>query len=619
MPGIFGFILKNRRAKFGDEKLLERMRSTLLHLGSYRCDSYQTSGLGFGNIAVNKTCHTSIYTDLKLPITSCIQGNILGYYDSNGQLIYIDNSNSCEVVLKLYKIYGRRVPRFLYGHFNLVIYDQIKGRVLIANDRFGLLHLYIYEDDDIVMFAPEQKAFLQYSNFANGLDAQGISDYFVYWYHLGDRTMFEKVELLPPASCIVVKGKKIERMVYWEAKYTNEIKRGNLSDAVSEGYRLFKQGLETTLQKHTKIIIPLSGGLDSRLIVAEAKKLDKRITTVTFGHRRCAEYKIAKRVCQSLELKEPYLVNIEPNWFYKYGDRLAELGESSYGSLGLCVQHGFAEEMGTDYDCFLNGIFGGHLSFGSPYYTVNDLELKYKSNERIERIIRGLNGHRYDTFLKRCCSNTLQSMISDYKKKSIVEEWERSERNSDEYVFRQDSIFLYNRIRRAMNAGDHNRFFYNEEFPFANQELYEFYLKLSPDLVLDHYLYREIYKRYHSGLASIPWQATGLDLYSTPSVFRKKVHRFRKYLRWHWGKLFPSIFEIRDYTTSNNNDFNYRKTAASQQWVEDILLGEQCLSRGYYEREGITKLLEWEKRGGSGFEEISKLVLFELWCRNFLD
>ena len=293
------------------------------------------------------------------------------------------------------------------------------------------------------MFAPEIKAFMAYLGFDKTLDEHGVSDYFNYCYHLGNRTMFRNVSLLPPASCLTVKENAIELHTYWEPRYKNERSVRDLSESIDTGYQLFVKSIARRLNGKKDVLIPLSGGLDSRLILSVARQFSCKITTATFGFKDCLDYKIAKRVCRVLDVDVPRLVTIEPHWIYEFAPDLIKFNECNYSSLGLTIiQHGFAQTIGTTYDCFLNGIFGGHLTFGSPYFNEIDLHSNYNKMERTNRIVRGLNGHLFDIFLKKCASQKLAEIADGYREKTINEEWDRTEKRSDLYAFRQDSLFF---------------------------------------------------------------------------------------------------------------------------------------------------------------------------------
>jgi len=170
-----------------------------------------------------------------------------------------------------------------------------------------------------------------------------------------------------------------------------------------------------------------------------------------------------------------------------------------------------------------------------------------------------------------------------------------------------------------MNSIDQFRFLYNDQHPFAGYELFDFFLTLSPDLALDHRLYKEIYRRKLPQLARIPWSATGPDLYSRPSRIRATLRRWRPYLVWYGSRLSRGRINLRNRDTTEHPDVQYRRSARTRSWVRDLLLSERCLDRGFFSREGLQELLAWEMNGGSAFPEISKMVVFEVWARAFLD
>ena len=144
-----------------------------------------------------------------------------------------------------------------------------------------------------------------------------------------------------------------------------------------------------------------------------------------FGSKGCLEHEIAREVCNVLGLDEPKLVSIQPDWIYEFGNELSLYNECNHSSLDLTTQYGFAKVMGTDYDCFLNGIFGGHISYGSPYFTDSALNVDKLNDETTARLFRGLEGPRYDLFIKSCASSRLNDLSLTYRHKTLKEEWEK--------------------------------------------------------------------------------------------------------------------------------------------------------------------------------------------------
>ena len=56
-----------------------------------------------------------------------------------------------------------------------------------------------------------------------------------------------------------------------------------------------------------------------------------------------------------------------------------------------------------------------------------------------------------------------------------------------------------------------------------------------------------------------------------------------------------------------------------KQKVEDVLLSDRCLSRDYFQKEEVSRLLETNSRNGGFAKEVFCLLVLELWHRAFLD
>ncbi len=619
MPGLFGIF--NKTTTHDNPALLQEMSQALHHYDYYQCNTKVISGGGVGKIDVNAARHSSIYYDPVTSIVVCLYGDIYKIIDvEEAEDKVFDNDRPEKKIAVLYHRYQEKVAEKLNGDFVLSIYDPEKKKMMLCNDRFGFRHTYVYDSQDIVMFAPEMKALFAYKKIDKSIDEQGIADYFNYSYHLGNRTNFKKIKLLPPASCYIFEKELTTCVNYWRPEYSNRINISQINEAADTGYQLFRRSLYNRVGGSSSVLIPLSGGLDSRLIASTANDLGCKIQTATFGRRGTHEYKIAKKVCNALKIGGHKLVSIQKEWLFKFRNTYSQLNECNYPDLSLTTQYGFAEEMGLEYDCFLNGIFGGHLSFGSPYFTEAALLSQYSLQKTIDRLIHALGGNRYDLFLRNCGTDRLNNIADAYRKKNVLKEWERTCDASDVIAFRWDQFFLYNRIRRGMNLIDQNRFFYNDQFPFASYDLYDFYLSLAPDVSLNHLLYKKIYKKHLPHLAKIPWTSTGVNLYKKPSPFTSWRRYLDHQITWYVPRLSRGRFNyLNKLGFAKYSDAFYRQDERLADWVTNLLLSEECLSRGFYHKDGLRTLLHMQKKGISTFDEISKLIVFEIWARTYLD
>lgn len=620
MPGLFGFKFKTAQNTIDPMRLAEKMAGSLVHGPLYQSSCQSIANGAIGVVSSRAIENNALLQDGKSGTAVALYGSLYALMGvpENGAAI-ARNPLSGLTVKDLYALYGPSAATHLNGDFNFCLNDAPSDRLLLCSDRFGFRHLYVYEDDRILMFAPELKAFLAYPHFDKTLDEHGLADYFNYSYQLGHRTLFRRVMLLPPATTLTCTKGVTELSEYWSAKYEPQLNRNHLDEAVEEGYRRFMQSMARRTAGKRNLIIPLSGGLDSRLITAAAAELGVRFTTATFGFRKSTDVRIARQVTQTLGLPEPVLVEVRPEYIRKYAHRVGELGECSYGSLGMTTIHAFADLLGPDYDGLLNGIYGGHISFGSPYFKNPSVVGDMTPDQFIDRLSRGLEGQRFNTFLGESAMPGLKELTRSYLRKSVEIEWERTKRASENEAFRLDQFFVYNRIRRCMNAIDHNRFFYIDELPFSGYELFDFYHSLHTDLLLDHFLYKEIYKQKFPRLAAIPWQSTGVNLYSKPSALQKKIKSWDAKFHWYLRRLSKGRLNPVSKDKYEDQDGAYRKYMPLKQWINEIILSDRHLQRGYFSREGLLKLIQWEESGGSAFFELSKVAMFELWARRFLD
>jgi asparagine synthase (glutamine-hydrolysing) len=139
-----------------------------------------------------------------------------------------------EVAVALYKHFG--APEFLdhlRGEFSLVIYDEARGKIIAARDRFGIKPLFwtIVGEGDArrLLFAAEAKAFLalgwQPEWDVGSLVEEG-------WQH-DSRTLFKGVHKVMPGYWMEVSPDgHIKHHQYWDLDYRDKV---CLADEMTDG------------------------------------------------------------------------------------------------------------------------------------------------------------------------------------------------------------------------------------------------------------------------------------------------------------------------------------------------------------------------------------------------
>lgn len=201
-------------------------------------------------------------------------GEIYNYRDLQTKFnIKTKTSSDTEVMLETYAKEGDKVIPEWNGIFSVAILDKSKKRIKLIRDRYGVKPLYIYEDDEVLLFASEAKVILDWlPNFK--LNYNGLSQYMWYGNTISEETIIEGLKKIPPARIIDIdstSGKIISDKTFWKnpgTRITNQ--------TVEEVIENVKLKLDLAVQRQMVADVPLgvllSGGVDSSGIVAMASK-----------------------------------------------------------------------------------------------------------------------------------------------------------------------------------------------------------------------------------------------------------------------------------------------------------------------------------------------------------
>src|SRR5262249_36210731 len=138
------------------------------------------------------------------------------FLEQKGHL-FRTNSDT-EVLVHLYEEEGERLVERLRGMFAFALWDQRKRQLLLARDRLGIKALYVYRDDEKLLFGSELKAILTHPGIDRQVDPTALEDYLGLGMVPGARSIFQRIEKLPPAHTLLVSpGKLCERpRRYWQ-------------------------------------------------------------------------------------------------------------------------------------------------------------------------------------------------------------------------------------------------------------------------------------------------------------------------------------------------------------------------------------------------------------------
>ncbi|MBS1841121.1 MAG: hypothetical protein JSS69_03825 [Acidobacteria bacterium] len=193
-------------------------------------------------------------------------------------------------------------PSGLNGRFHAILIDERSDEVSLFNDRFGMHPLHFSEQKDGFYFACEAKAILAVRPELRQLDQKALGEFVACGSPLENRSLFLGISKLAPASL-------------WTFRNTGMVKRGNYflpeeweeqASLDSESYfrelhRIFVQNLPRYFTGNSKIGMSLTGGLDTRMILACRQTPPNSLPCYTFGSmfRENHDVRVARRVAEA--------------------------------------------------------------------------------------------------------------------------------------------------------------------------------------------------------------------------------------------------------------------------------------------------------------------------------
>lgn len=192
-------------------------------------------------------------------------------------------------------------PKGLNGRFHGLAVHSSLGRAVLFNDRFGLQRLYYYEASDGFYFAAEAKAILAVRPELRSADARGLAEFVVCGCVLENRTIFRGIHVLPPGSAWIFEACALQRKVsYFEPKEWENQDRLEPEQYYTALRNAFVGNLERYFLANQRLGVSLTGGLDTRIIMAWRKSPPGSLPCYTFGsmYRDNQDVILARRVAQ---------------------------------------------------------------------------------------------------------------------------------------------------------------------------------------------------------------------------------------------------------------------------------------------------------------------------------
>ncbi len=290
MSGIAGIL--NLDGAPVDRELLERMTASQSFRGPDRQDVWIDGPIGFGHTLARTTDESErerqpcslggrlwITADARVDAREDLRGKLRGHTAAN-----LEEATDPELILHAYEAWGEECLQHLLGDFSFALWDAPRRRLVCAVDHFGVKPFYYARVGNAFVFSNTLDCVRMHPSVSDELNEVAIGDFLLFGYYQDrDITVYEDIPRLPPAHFLVVEKGDVRRTRYWTLPEVPELRFKREEEYVERFQELLDKAVVDRLRT-SRVGIFLSGGLDSPLVAATAKRmLERRYPSFEMG------------------------------------------------------------------------------------------------------------------------------------------------------------------------------------------------------------------------------------------------------------------------------------------------------------------------------------------------
>jgi asparagine synthase (glutamine-hydrolysing) len=375
------------------------------------------------------------------------------------------------------------------GTYALCHYDEAADILWLATDKVGVRPLYYHIGREHLYFSTCLRVLEGIADVPKRMDMAAIAQESTCGYPLGDRTPFADIKILLSGEAIQCAAGRPRRLHYFRMDRVEET-RLSREAFLDELYERFVSAVACRANRSDTAISLLSGGLDSRCIVAVLRALGQTTSTIVFESMDNPDRRIADAYAALVGTRH-HVRRLAP------GRPLHEL---------LTYQDEVFEELSESADTANRLVFSGDnggISVGYLYVDEPLVRLmrEGRTREAIEFFFRS---HRLP---RRLFRPEAYRRLKHAAEQGLIEELERIDTPQPEKAFYYFHMAnSHRRILRLNAVEDMDLRRVEYLLPFYDGPFIELIVSAPAEWGIAHRLYHEWLSRFPPETTRIPWQ-----------------------------------------------------------------------------------------------------------------
>jgi hypothetical protein len=309
-------------------------------------------------------------------------------------------------------------------------------------------------------------------------------------HFISDWTLYKGMKVVPPDSRMEWGEEGFRAETLWTVAPSQSRWEAGWDDLVDEVHELSRKAIADVLKTHPRWILPLSAGLDSRLIAGVGAEIGADIHTYAWGEAESTDVIYSRQIAKTLgfpwkhiQLGRDFLECYTPLWADMFGSSMHFHGMYQMYFLDMLQN----EPAGP----LVSGFLGDQLSGMNPIQCDNGYTI-YKNPWYLH-----WDAEEVRNLLKFPVEDALQE---------IAEEVAREDKTLPGTRFFKDFYFAIRSRQRLFTSFQANLASYwrGVATPFVNRAYARFSMSLPRAVLENRKLLADVFRRYYGKLAAIP-------------------------------------------------------------------------------------------------------------------
>jgi asparagine synthase (glutamine-hydrolysing) len=380
------------------------------------------------------------------------------------------------------------------GSFSFACAEEGRSLLTLAVDCLGTRPLYCADDGVVVVFSSTLAPFRRLAgNVTGGRDERAAVETAVFGFPLADRTEWRQVRCVPPGSALVFGDGATKHIQYWSMSTVRQAAAASQAEALEAVFDTFRDAVALRAAGESSVMAHLSGGMDSRAVVAMLRSLDIEVNSLNVGAPDSQDLMYGRMIAEALGCSHTEVPSAEDRVFESV--RAAQLEwNAKLQREGRAVEHS---------DLVWSGD-GGSVTLGHVYLTEGSVDAAESGD--YEGAIDIMLAERWWAVPRRVLRRERIDELVAYPKSGLLEAL--SAQSSRDPGRRLHMMLMATDQRRHLHPYFEHIYEFRCELqlPFFDRQFVEVVIGRPVRPFLYHRFYNRWFELFPEVVMSVPWQ-----------------------------------------------------------------------------------------------------------------